>query len=82
MLMARLYQMEQAKRDSELAKVYSEKGQIGWGNAIRSYFLYPEQRVKDARTGYTTSNTDGVLDGEIQAFIDAQLRNRAAKRHK
>jgi peptide chain release factor 2 len=82
MLMARLYQMEQAKRDVELAKVYSEKGHIGWGNAIRSYFLYPEQRVKDARTGHTTSDTDGVLDGDIQPFIDAKLRMRAARRHK
>jgi len=82
MLMARLYQAEQAKRDSELAKIYGEKGQIGWGNAIRSYFLYPEQRVKDARTGLTTSATDAVLDGDIQAFIDAELRHRAAARHK
>lgn len=82
MLMARLYQAEQAKRDTELAKIYSEKGQIGWGNAIRSYFLYPEQRVKDARTGVTTSNTQGVLDGDIQMFINAELRHRAAARHK
>jgi peptide chain release factor 2 len=82
MLMARLYQVEQAKRDSELAKVYGEKGHIGWGNAIRSYFLYPEQRVKDVRTGVTTSNTQGVLDGNIQEFIDAELRHRAAARHK
>ena len=81
MLMARLYQMEQAKRDTELAKVYSEKGQIGWGNAIRSYFLYPEQRVKDARTGQLTADTAGVLDGDIQAFIDAELRRRATARH-
>lgn len=81
MLAARLYQMEQAKRDSELSKIYSEKGQIGWGNAIRSYFLYPEQRVKDTRTGYTTSDTQGVLDGDIQPFIDAELRRRAANRH-
>lgn len=82
MLMGRLYQMEQAKRDSELAKIYSEKGQIGWGNAIRSYFLYPEQRVKDTRTGVMTSNTQGVLDGDIQMFIDAELRHRATARHK
>jgi peptide chain release factor 2 len=82
MLMARLYQMEQAKRDSELARIYGEKSQIGWGNAIRSYFLYPEQRVKDARTGELTSNTQGVLDGDIQNFIDAELRRRAAERHK
>ncbi len=82
MLMGRLFQAEQAKRDSELAKVYSEKGQIGWGNSIRSYFLYPEQRVKDARTAHTTSDTQGVLDGDIQAFIDAELRRRTAERHK
>ncbi len=82
MLMARLYQAEQAKRDSELAKVYSEKGQISWGNAIRSYFLYPEQRVKDSRTGHLTSDTQGVLDGDIQDFMDAELRRRAAARNK
>jgi peptide chain release factor 2 len=82
MLAARIHQMEQAKRDKALSKIYSEKGQIGWGNSIRSYFLYPEQRVKDARTGEMTSNTQGVLDGDIQAFIDAQLRNRAAQRHR
>ena len=82
MLAARLYQAEQAKRDTELSKLYSEKGQIGWGNSIRSYFLYPEQRVKDSRTGYTTSDTQGVLDGDIQPFIDAELRRRAAARHK
>ena len=81
MLLARLYLMEEAKRDSVLAKVYSEKGQIGWGNSIRSYFLYPEQRVKDARTGEGTADTQGVLDGDIQRFIDAELRRRATARH-
>ena len=81
MLISRLYQMEQAKRDSELAKVYSEKGQIGWGNAIRSYFLYPEQRVKDARNGHLSSDTQGILDGNIQPFIDAELQRRAKNRH-
>jgi peptide chain release factor 2 len=82
MLMARLYLMEQAKREGEAAKTYSEKGNISFGNAIRSYFLYPEQRVKDARTGHLTSDTQGVLDGDIQEFIDAELRRRAAARHK
>ena len=80
MLMARLYQVEQAKRDQALAAYYGEKGQIGWGNAIRSYFLYPEQRVKDARTGHTTSDTQGVLDGDIQPFIEAELGRRVAVR--
>lgn len=82
MLLARIYQMEEDKRNSEAAKTYSEKGQIGWGNAIRSYFLYPEQRVKDSRTGAMTSNTQGVLDGDIQMFLDAELRRRATARHR
>lgn len=82
MMTARLYQMEQGKRDAALAAVWGEKGQISWGNAIRSYFLYPEQRVKDARTGLTTANTQGVLDGEIQDFINAQLRSRVAQANK
>jgi peptide chain release factor 2 len=58
--------------------MWGEKGQISWGNAIRSYFLYPEQRVKDARTGVTTSDTEAVLDGDLQPFINAQLRHRVA----
>ncbi len=82
MLQARLYQVEQAKRDEALAAHYGEKGQIGWGNAIRSYFLYPEQRVKDSRTGHMTSDTTGVLDGDIQPFIEAELRRRVAVRSK
>ena len=80
MLAARLYQLEQSKRDAELAKYYGDKGQIGWGNAIRSYFLYPERRVKDARSGETSHDTQGVLDGDIQAFIEAELRRRVAKK--
>lgn len=80
MLMAKLYQMEQAKRDAVLAKAYAEKGAIGWGNKIRNYFLHPEQRVKDDRTGLTTGDTQGVLDGDLQPFIDAELRRRAAAR--
>ncbi|MCP4250568.1 MAG: peptide chain release factor 2 [bacterium] len=82
MLMARLYQMEQAKRDAALAAVWGEKGQISWGNAIRSYFLYPERRVKDARSGLVSHDTDGVLDGDIQMYIDAQLRHRVALANK
>jgi len=82
MLMARLYLMEQAKRDAAVNKIYGEKGQIGWGNAIRSYFLYPEKRVKDARTGEMTAAVDAVLDGDIQNFIDAELRARTEARHK
>ena len=82
MLRARLYQLEQGKRDAELAQMWGEKGQISWGNAIRSYFLYPEQRVKDARTGAVSHDTDAILDGDIQMFIDAQLRHRVAAANK
>ncbi len=82
MLIARLYQLRESKRDAELAKYYGEKGQISWGNAIRSYFLYPEQRVKDSRTGETTGNSQSVLDGDLQRFIDAQLRHRATERQR
>ena len=78
MLMAKLYELEQRKRDSELAKLYGDKGQIAWGNQIRSYVL-DDRRVKDHRTGVETFNPDKVLDGELQAFIDAYLRKRAGK---
>ncbi len=79
MLQAKLYELEQRKRDSELAKLYGEKGQIAWGNQIRSYVL-DDRRVKDHRTNVETFNPDKVLDGDIQAFIDAYLRHRAKKK--
>ena len=78
MLVARLYQYEQAKRDKELAKLYSDKGQIAFGSQIRSYVLYPYQLVRDERTELKTPRTDTVLDGDIQEFIDVYLRHRAA----
>jgi len=78
MLTARVYELEQRKRDGELAKLYGEKGQIAWGNQIRSYVL-DDRRVKDHRTNVETFNPDKVLDGEIQMFIDAYLRKRAER---
>ena len=80
-LMSKLEQIEQAKRDTELAKVYSEKGDIAWGNQIRNYVL-DDPRVKDLRTGVETGNPQKVLDGDLQPFIDAMLRLRAEKRAK
>ncbi len=80
MLMAKLYRMEEAKRNTELARLYGEKGDIAFGSQIRSYVLYPYQMVKDHRTSHETSDTEGVLDGEIQGFIDDELRRRAAAR--
>lgn len=79
-LQSKLEQMEQAKRDAELAKLYSDKGDIAWGNQIRSYVLHGSTiHVKDHRTGYTVGNPQTVLDGDLQGFIDARLRQRLQK---
>jgi len=79
-LKARLYMLEQQKRDAELAKLYSAKGEIAWGNQIRSYVLQPYQMVKDHRTDFQTGNVDAVLDGDIEPSIEAYLRHRAKDR--
>jgi len=76
-LKARLYMLQQQKRDAELAKLYSEKGEIAWGNQIRSYVLQPYQMVKDHRTNFQTGDVQAVLDGEIDEFIETYLRYRA-----
>ena len=80
MLLAKLYQREQAQRDAELAKMYGEKGEIAFGYQIRSYVLYPYQLVRDERTGLKLANAAAVLDGAIQPFIDAYLRQRLKKK--
>jgi peptide chain release factor 2 len=69
--------LEQQKRDAELARLYSEKGEIAWGNQIRSYVLQPYKMVKDHRTNFQTGNVDAVLDGELGGFIESYLRYRA-----
>jgi peptide chain release factor 2 len=74
--------LEQQKRDAELAKMYSNKGEIAWGNQIRSYVLQPYQMVKDHRTDFQSGNVNAVLDGDIEAFIESYLRYRAEKKHK
>ena len=76
MLKAKLYRLEEQKRDAELAKLYGEKGEIAWGNQIRSYFLQPYQLVKDHRTGHEQTDPAAVLDGKIDGFIAAYLRHR------
>lgn len=80
-LKSKLERLEQAKRDSELAKAYSEKGDIAWGNQIRNYVL-DDPRVKDLRTGVTTGNPQKVLDGDLDEFIEAALRHRAENKTK
>ncbi len=81
-LKARLYIIEQQKRDAELAKLYSDKGEIAWGNQIRSYVMQPYQMVKDHRTNFQTANVEAVLDGELDGFIESYLRHRAKKKDK
>jgi peptide chain release factor 2 len=73
-LKARLYEKKLDEQRSEMEKFYGEKGEIGWGSQIRSYVLQPYQMVKDLRTGVDTSDTQGVLDGDLDRFIYAWLR--------
>ena len=82
MLKSRLYMLEQQKRDAELAKLYSNKGEIAWGNQIRSYVMQPYQMVKDHRTDHQSGNVQAVMDGDIEAFIESYLRFRAEKNNK
>jgi len=73
-LKARLYEKKQDEQRSEMERFYGEKGEIGWGSQIRSYVLQPYQMVKDLRTGVETSNTQAVLDGDLDRFINGWLR--------
>lgn len=77
MLKARLYEMEEAKRAAEYARYEAAKGQIAWGNQIRSYVLQPYQLVKDLRTEHETSDVKAVLDGDLDGFIEAYLLKNA-----
>ena len=77
MLKARLYEMEQAKREAAQDRYEAAKGQIAWGSQIRSYVLQPYQLVKDLRTEHETSDTQGVLDGDLDGFIEAYLLKSA-----
>jgi peptide chain release factor 2 len=74
MLASKLHRLEEAKREKELARLYGEKGEIGRGNQIRSYFLHPYQLVKDHRTNFEMGNAQAVLDGEIDGYIEAFLK--------
>lgn len=72
-LRSRLYQLELDKRNAAINAAHENKGDAGWGNQIRSYVLQPYQMVKDLRTGFETSDTGGVLDGDLDGFMAATL---------
>lgn len=72
-LKSRLYQMELDRRNAAVNEMHENKGDAGWGNQIRSYVLQPYQMVKDLRTNYETSDTKGVLDGDLDGLMAATL---------
>nr|WP_205619006.1 peptide chain release factor 2 [Rubritalea marina] len=76
LLKAKLYQIEEDKQKEASEREYGEKGDIGWGSQIRSYVFQPYQMVKDLRTGEETANISGVMDGGIDAFIEAKLKGK------
>ena len=76
MLRARLARVEEERREAEQAAKYGQMPKVGFGSQIRSYFLHPDQRVKDARTGHLVGSFHRVLDGNIQEFLDAYLRHQ------
>jgi peptide chain release factor 2 len=77
MLRAKLYELELKKREAQAIADQAAKTDIGWGHQIRSYVLQPYQMVKDLRTGVSTSDTSGVLDGDIDQFMAATLAQKA-----
>ncbi|GGB55404.1 peptide chain release factor 2 [Lentibacillus populi] len=76
MLKAKLYQLEIERQQQELNDIRGEQKEIGWGSQIRSYVFHPYSMVKDHRTNVEVGNTQGVMDGNIDPFIDAYLRSQ------
>ena len=76
MLRARLARREEEKREAEQMAKYKGKARVGFGSQIRNYFLHPDQRVKDARTGFSIGNFHAAMAGDIQGFLDAYLQWR------
>lgn len=77
-LKSRLYQMELDRRNADINAAHEAKGDAGWGNQIRSYVLQPYQMVKDLRTSFETSDTQGVLDGDLDGLMAATLAHGAS----
>jgi peptide chain release factor 2 len=82
MLKAKLYRIEEQKRRAEVEKLYDEKGEVAWGYQIRNYVMQPYTLVKDVRTEVQTAQVGNVLDGDLDDFIQAYLRQKAERRHK
>jgi peptide chain release factor 2 len=76
-LRARLFELERAKKEQELEKIKGPKKDISWGNQIRSYVLQPYRMVKDLRTGHEVGDADRVLDGDLDGFVEAYLKQAA-----
>jgi len=81
-LRAKLAEKQREEKEKELAQIRGEQHEIAWGSQIRSYVFQPYTMVKDHRTDTETGDVMSVMDGEIDQFIEAYLRNNAAKRHK
>nr|WP_142248009.1 peptide chain release factor 2 [Alkalihalobacterium alkalinitrilicum] len=75
MLMSKLYQLKIEEQQAQLAEIRGEQKDIGWGSQIRSYVFHPYSLVKDHRTNFEIGNTNAVMDGELDGFIDAYLRS-------
>jgi len=78
-LKARLYELEQKKKEAEFNAIVGEKKDIAWGSQIRSYVFQPYQMVKDHRTGYEVGQIGAVMDGDLDGFIEAYLKKKLAK---
>jgi peptide chain release factor 2 len=79
LLKAKLVLLRDSERDAELAKLYGAKGEIAFGSQIRTYWMHPNQLVKDHRTKFDTGNLQAVLDGDIDGFIEEYLRSKGAR---
>ena len=79
MLRSKLVEIEIKRKEMEMKAIQGEQSEIGWGNQIRSYVFQPYTLVKDHRTNYESGNIKAIMDGEIDGFIDAMLRNAKIK---
>jgi peptide chain release factor 2 len=80
LLKAKLVALREAQRDTEMAALYDAKGEIKFGSQIRSYVMHPYQMVKDHRTDFESGNIQAVLDGKLDGFMEAYLRQRGRKK--